>query len=64
MLWMQVLQWMNFLVTPPLPQIEDKLWGLRDARDVDDLIGRIRDCAPDISNITQLATLRQNVRSL
>lgn len=23
---------------------------------------RIKDCAPDISNVTQLATLRQNVR--
>ena len=44
-----------------LPQIKDKLWSLRDARDVEDLMRRIRDCAPDISNITQLAILKQNV---
>ena len=42
-------------------QIEEKLRGLRDAKDEDDLMHRIRECAPDIANITQLATLRQNV---
>ena len=42
-------------------QIEEKLKGLRKARDEEDLMNRIRECAPDIANVTQLATLRQNV---
>ena len=45
-----------------LLQIEEKLRALREAKDEEDLMNKIRECAPDIANITQLATLRQNVR--
>lgn len=45
-----------------LLQIEEKLRALREAKDEEDLLNKIRECAPDIANITQLATLRQNVR--
>ena len=44
-------------------QIEEKLRGLRAAKDEEDLMNKIRECAPEIANITQLATLRQNVRN-
>ena len=42
-------------------QIEEKLRALQGVESESDLMGRIQDYESDIAQITQIATLRQNV---
>lgn len=42
-------------------QLEKKLRGLIDARDEEELMARLKDCAVEIANVIQLAKSRENV---